>query len=297
MPLSADARNRLGIALADMNIGEEVADFLDLLDQGPAGVSVTVATQVGNVINMSVQLVDSKGVALATPAGLKLFLSDSALGVGLTAVPPDGGAVIGTEGTAIPASGVPTDALLIHGTMLKSGNSDQKFRTTTVLADLIGGVFHTKAATEDLVFTAAHVITASKFGAIRVQINAAGVISTKVVASPQAYALGDAGAAAIAHLPAPDAGCVSLGYILIENNAVDWTANGANGELDATSATAVTFVDETVAVVDQPKCWDVVANGAGVFDMDFTESGAGTWYPVFKLANGAVVVGPALTFV
>jgi hypothetical protein len=121
----------------------------------------------------------------------------------------------------------------------------EKFKTTTEAKVSIAGAVITKAATTALVFSAAHVITANLYGVVLIQINAAGAISTKVPVSPQAYATA---AAALAALPAPDAGNVALGYIAIANNAGDWTANTddlANG-VDVTTAA---FVDATVTVL------------------------------------------------
>lgn len=100
----------------------------------------------------------------------------------------------------------------------------------------VAGVLFEKAATTAKTFTAAHVITANKFGVILVQETVAGVVSTKVPLSPQAY--NDA-ASALAALPAPDADNIAIGYIAIANNAGDWTANTddlTNGS-DVTTAT------------------------------------------------------------
>jgi hypothetical protein len=128
----------------------------------------------------------------------------------------------------------------------------EKFKTTATAAYVIAGVDYTKGATDNLTFTAAHVITASKFGVILVQINAAGTISTKVPSATQAY--NDA-PTALAALPSPDAGNVQLGYIAIENNAGDWTANTDDltnasdvttaAFTDATEVNVVTYVDGT----------------------------------------------------
>lgn len=113
-----------------------------------------------------------------------------------------------------------------NGTYARAGlakdSVPEKFKTTRTARYEIAGVKYTKAATAALVFTAAHVVTASKFGIVLVQINAAGTISTKVPATPQAY---NTAALALAALPAADASNVSLGYLEIANNAGDWTAN------------------------------------------------------------------------
>jgi hypothetical protein len=98
----------------------------------------------------------------------------------------------------------------------------EQFKTTNRFVGRLNGETFGKAATTALTFSAAHVVTASKFGAILVQITPTGTISTKVVGSPQAYTTA---AAALAALPAADAGNVAMGYIAIAAKAATWTAN------------------------------------------------------------------------
>lgn len=129
------------------------------------------------------------------------------------------------------------------GTLLISGVAAEKFKTTTTAYYLISGVQYSKAATDNLTFTLAHVVTALKHGIILVQINAAGTVSTKVPAATQAY---DTAALALAALPAVDAGNVALGYITIEADAGDWTAN-TDDMTDGSDLTAATFNDATPA--------------------------------------------------
>jgi len=98
------------------------------------------------------------------------------------------------------------------------------------------GVFVEKAAATGITFSAAHVVTASKFGVILLQMNSSGTISSKVPSSTQAY---DTAADALAALPAADSDKVAIAYIQIANNAGDWTANTddlTNGS-DLTTAT------------------------------------------------------------
>jgi hypothetical protein len=102
-----------------------------------------------------------------------------------------------------------------------SGGTPIVFTTPDIYYRIGDAVYH-KAAVTTQAFTAAHVVTALKWGAIRVQINAAGTISTRVVGSPQAY---DSAAAALAACPAAAAGNVSIGVILINAGAGNWTAN------------------------------------------------------------------------
>lgn len=168
----------------------------------------------------------------------------------------------------------------------------EKFKTTQTAAFLVGGVSHTKAATDDLVFTAAHVITASKFGVILVQINAAGTVSTKVPASPQAY---DDAPTALAALPSADVGNVALGYIAIENNAGDWTAN-TDDLTNASDVTTAAFNDATEVAIASPKAWQLTSESDGDIDINITESGVATWYLVLVNPQGSIQASGAITF-
>jgi hypothetical protein len=137
------------------------------------------------------------------------------------------------------------DGLVNIGTIIVSGVAAEKFKITTTAVFRIAGVLYSKTATDNLTFTAAHVITASKYGCVLVQINAAGTVSTKVVATPQAYATA---AAALAALPAADASNIALGYWAIANNAGDWTAN-TDDLTDGSDVTTALFVDGTPATL------------------------------------------------
>lgn len=90
----------------------------------------------------------------------------------------------------------------------------------------INGVVYQKAAETQIAFTAAHVVSLDKWGAILVQINAAGAVSTKVgeatAVTPMAYTNQ---AAARAALPAPDAGNIAVGVIVVEAGGAAWDAN------------------------------------------------------------------------
>lgn len=137
-----------------------------------------------------------------------------------------------------------SDGVLQHGTLAVDA-VPEKFKTTTVLYWRRNGIQFSKAATTAIAFSAAHVITASKYGIVLVQITDAGVISTKVPASPQAY---NTSALALAAKPAVDAGNTEIGYMIIQNNAGDWTAQ--TDDLTAASdITAVTIVDATAASI------------------------------------------------
>jgi hypothetical protein len=122
-----------------------------------------------------------------------------------------------------------------------------KFQTTTLAKVVIGGVSYDVPIQDLLTFSAAHVVSTTKFGVILVQSDANGVISTKVPGSPQTYA--DA-PTALAALPAADTGNVALGYITIHAGGVDWTANTSalttvGGFVDGTPSAEHNFVANT----------------------------------------------------
>jgi len=105
---------------------------------------------------------------------------------------------------------------------------------------IVGGKVVEKAAASGITFSAAHVVTATKFGAILVQIDNTGAVTTKVGEATQTTAMAyDTAQEAINALPAADAGKLAIAYIVIEADAGDWTANTddlTNGS-DLTSAT------------------------------------------------------------
>lgn len=102
----------------------------------------------------------------------------------------------------------------------------------------VGGKYVEKGAATAITFSAAHVVTASKYGIILLQIDNAGTISTKVPASTQAY---DTAAAARAATPTADSGKLAIADLLIQNNAGDWTANTD----DLTAASDLTLATYT----------------------------------------------------
>lgn len=117
----------------------------------------------------------------------------------------------------------------------------EKFKTTLRFVGRLNGETFGKAATTALTFTAAHVVTASKYGIVLVQITPTGTVSTKVPAATPTTAMAyDTAAAALAALPAADAGNVAMGYIAIANNAGDWTGN-TDDLTDGSDVTTATF--------------------------------------------------------
>jgi hypothetical protein len=141
------------------------------------------------------------------------------------------------------AKGVLTSAGVLYPAGLAIHSTPEQFKTTNRFVGRLNGETFGKAATTGLTFTANHVVTASKFGIVLVQITPAGTISTKVPGATQTTAMAyNTAALALAALPSPDAGNVAMGYIAIANNAGDWTAN-TDDLTDGSDVTTATFTD------------------------------------------------------
>jgi hypothetical protein len=137
------------------------------------------------------------------------------------------------------AKGLLTSNGVLYPAGLAIHSTPEQFKTTNRLVGRLNGETFGKAATTALTFTAAHVVTALKYGVVLVQITPTGTVSTKVPSSTQAY---NTAALALAALPTADAGNVAIGYIAIANNAGDWTGN--TDDLTAASdVTSATFTD------------------------------------------------------
>lgn len=254
--------------------------------------SIAVAAEGGNAIAVTIQLKKDKAQTDATARkAIYAYLAGDANGDTLLSVAPTGGCAIGTDGLLIPVTPTISNGLLAKGT-LAIDSTPEKFQTTTRTMFFIAGVSYSKAATAALTFTAAHVITASKFGIILVQINGAGTVSTKVPAATQAY---DSAPLALAALPAVDAGNVALGYIAIENNAGDWTAN-TDDLTNASDVTTAAFTDTTEITVGAARAFTLISESDGDIDISISESGAKTMYLVLVMPNGRLVVSGAITF-
>ncbi len=79
-----------------------------------------------------------------------------------------------------------------------------------------------KAAAVAIAFSAGHVISADKFGVVLIQIDNAGTVTSKVPLATQAYASANA---ALAALPAADAGKLAIAYLAIKAKVgAAWTA-------------------------------------------------------------------------
>jgi hypothetical protein len=254
----------------------------------------TIGAEAVETINVGIQLKDREnGNELTERAALYAWLSDDAEGDDICAAAPDGGWAIGTDGVLISKPPTVANSIVVDGNLAIDA-VPEKFKTSQVLAYFLNGVLRTKAATTALVFTAAHTITAAKFGCILIQIDAAGNISTKVVASPQAY---DNAPAALAALPAADAGKIAIGHIAIENNAGDWVAN-TDDLTNGSDLTTAAFVDATESVPSTtPKAGELVSEIDGDIDVAITHAaGAKTLYLNLLMPDGKIYSSPAITF-
>jgi len=140
-----------------------------------------------------------------------------------------------------------SDGLLISSG-LEISATPEKFKTIATSAYTIGGLCYTKAATDNLTFTAADTINTDAvagdyFGVWLVQINATGTVSTKSPAEDQVYTSSEL---AIEALPTADTDNIAIGYIVIgANNGASWTANTGDMAPGSDCASA-TFVDATL---------------------------------------------------
>lgn len=254
-------------------------------------VGFTVAAEGSNQIAVAVQLKTGRLTDIAERAPCRFYLSsDSAGDVPVHGIlAPNGGFAVGTDGTLVQATPSP-ESLLAIGTLAIDATAE-KFKTTTTATFTVGGWQTTKAAQTAVLFTAAHTVTASLFGVVLVQVNAAGTISTKVPSATQAYA---SAAAAFAALPAPDAGNVALGYIAIANNAGDWVAN-TDDLTNGSDLTTATFVDAPLNGI-YPSVIEVLSEADGDIDLTISETRIRTFY-LNAIAEGAKYTSGAIAFV
>lgn len=75
---------------------------LNALAAAPLDVDIVVGSIAGDVINVTLQLNDADGAALATRASVFAYLSDDANGDSVAGTAPTGGVAVGTDGLAIP---------------------------------------------------------------------------------------------------------------------------------------------------------------------------------------------------
>ncbi len=142
------------------------------------------------------------------------------------------------------------DGMLQIGTLAISATAE-KFKTTTTAIYTIGGAIYAKAATDELVFSAANTIntagaaTTAHWGVWLVEIGVDGNVHTKPGGglADQDYATE---ALAIAALPSVTASHVQIGYITVQGLAsTAWTATTSNltAGAGAGNCTARTFYD------------------------------------------------------
>ena len=171
----------------------------------------------------------------------------------------------------------PAEGLLTIGTLLLSGAAAEKFKTTTTMLYKINNAQFSKAATDNLVFTAANTIntgaaTGVFYGAWKLGINAAGTVITYPAAglADQVYASAALALAAMV-ATAVAADVVPFGSIVVgANTGVDWVANtddmtnasdcltAAFADLDALAAVASHYSEAIVA-----RAMEAVDNSAG----------------------------------
>jgi len=133
------------------------------------------------------------------------------------------------------------------GNLAISGVAAEKFKTTQTAYTIVSGITVSKAATDNLVFSAADTINTGAaagdyWGVWRVEMDYDGTIYTNSPAADQTYA---DEATAIAAIPVTTANRVSLGYITVEaNNGASWTAN-TDDMTPASDCQAANFYDDT----------------------------------------------------
>lgn len=165
-----------------------------------------------------------------------------------------------TDWTAIPLAGdilanllvaYLGDGVLQNGALAVSGVAAEQFKTTQTTYTRLGGIQFSKNAEDEVTFAAAHTVNTAGavgdfFGAILIQVNAAGILSTKVVSADQVYTTEQD---AIDALPDADADNVALGYIVIGANSDSaWTAN-TDDMTAGSDCASVTIVDTTALSV------------------------------------------------
>lgn len=128
----------------------------------------------------------------------------------------------------------------ISGPNLRTDASEPEDYESDAFSFVIDGVVYAKALVDGGDFTAAHVVTALKFGVILFQIDAAGTISTKVPAATPTTAMAfNSYDEAVRSLPSPDADNAPIGYLVVEADSGNWTANTDSLTDDVEEATWV----------------------------------------------------------
>lgn len=153
----------------------------------------------------------------------------------------------------------------------------------------IGGVNKNKAADAvGVAFTAVHKVAISKFGAIAININAAGTINTQINSAAQTDILShDSALIALQKVQSPEfpppTDYIRIGYILIANDASLWEAN-TDDLTDGVDVDTATFIDITSSYHEIAE-YD--------FDSDDIAKGNGTFFLSEKYKNKYVRLFPS----
>jgi hypothetical protein len=137
---------------------------------------------------------------------------------------------------------------------LAIGSTAEQWKTGTFYYR-INNVNYTKTTVAaGVAFSAAHAVTAEKYGVILCFINAAGAVSTQVVSATQAYntaALAHAAADTyLAGIASPNKSLCYIGRILINAEAGnDWNAN-TDDMTNGSDLTTATFLSEPITFMD-----------------------------------------------
>ena len=134
---------------------------------------------------------------------------------------------------------------------LAIGAVAEQWKTGTFYYRINGTNYSKTTVGNGVAFSAAHVVSLTKFGVILCFINAAGAVSTKVPLATQAYTTAAlANTAGDAYLPTVlTSDLCYIGRILIEADAGAWTAN-TDDLTDASDLTTATFLSEPISFSD-----------------------------------------------
>lgn len=249
----------------------------------------TPTTESGDARSTTLTAKNRNGHAVGEKVHLRAYIASDALGTPCPQLHLPTLIAAGASGSFRPLASNPA-RLITKGTLAIDATAE-KFKTTSTAAFNINGGYYTKAGATAIVFSAAHVVSASKFGVILIQVNNAGTVSTKVPLTPQAYTTA---ALALAALPEPDAGNVALGYIAIAAKAATWTAN-TDDLTNGSDLTTATFVDANENA-GTPAEFELITTTAGVVIVAITDAKVRTHYIAVKLPDGSITVSSAIAF-
>lgn len=140
-----------------------------------------------------------------------------------------------------------TTGVVTNPTLVIGSSAPEKFKWSTFYYRINNTCY--SLATSEATFTAAHAVTAEKYGCIDIYIDAAGTFITVVPLATQAYASAEAAHDAADAMTVPDNKCY-VGRILINAEAGnDWNAN--TDDMTASSdLTTATFLSATPEFYD-----------------------------------------------